>query len=115
MVSETNSETTVMLSLNDSPKKSPRQYSNFVNRLSENLGDHPSEVIPSVLFPPTVVRNRGFPLLTAHPVIFYEHRCCGGAGLQLPAGLWSQVIEAMKREDSSRSDRDQGEQAQKFS
>lgn len=80
VVSEINSETAVTFSLNDSPKKSPRQYSNLVNHLSENFGNHLSEVIPSVLFPPTVVRNRGFPLFTAQPVTFCEHRYCEGQG-----------------------------------
>lgn len=96
VVSEINSEMAVTFSLNDSPRKSPRQYSNLVNHLSENFGDHLSEVTPSVLFPPTVARNRGFPLFTAQPVTFCEHRYCEGRG-------------------SSRSDKDQGEQAQKFS
>lgn len=80
VVSEINSEMAVTFSLNDSPRKSPRQYNNLVNHLSENFGDHLSEVTPSVLFPPTVARNRGFPLFTAQPVTFCEHRYCEGRG-----------------------------------
>lgn len=69
VVSETNSEKIVMLSSNDSPpKKNPQQHSSFVKAKQKQ------RPVRGDLFPPTVVRNKGFPLLAGHPITYYVMR-----------------------------------------